>query len=130
MRRIEECTACTQGKQTHASFKVKGMMSPQNPLELFHINLFSPMRMQSIGGCHFCLVIIDDFSRYSWVFFLTAKSDTVEIFVKFCKRVENEQKSKIPNVRSDHGGEFINEGFERFCDENRYFHNFSYAQTP
>ena len=59
-----------------------------------------------MGGMKYCFVIVDDFSRYTWVFFLVHKSDTCDIFKGFSKRVENECSLSIVTVHSDHGGEF------------------------
>ena len=53
---------------------------------------------------------MDDFSRYTWVYFLTLKNESFEFFKAFAKKVENEKSLKIVNIRSDHGGEFVNSG--------------------
>jgi len=68
------------------------------------------------------LVIVDDFSRFTWKLFLAAKNDTFHAFKKLAKVLENEKSSKIISLRSDHGGEFQNEKFEHFCEKHE-FHN-------
>ena len=78
----------------------------------------------------YCFVIVGDFSRYTWVYFLTLKSESFEIFKAFVKKIENEKNLKVVKICSDHGGEFVNEDFEKFCLENGYSHNFSAPQTP
>jgi GH35 family endo-1,4-beta-xylanase len=60
----------------------------------------------SLGKKRFICVIVDDYSRYTWVIFLSQKSDTYANFVEYCNRVENEKGLKINTIRSDHGGEF------------------------
>ena len=124
------CDACQKGKQHRVSFPSKKVVSTSRPLELLHLDLFGPTQVASLGGMRYCLVIVDDFSRYSWVYFLALKSETFQIFRGFVQKVENENSLKVIKIRSDHGGEFINVDFENFCFENGYSHNFSAPRTP
>ena len=124
------CNACQFGKQTKTSFKKKRGISTSRPLELLHLDLFGPNRVASLGGKYYALVIVDDFSRFTWVFFLTHKSDTHPIFAKFCRKIQNEKGCNIVFVRSDRGREFDNKDVELFCDENGFEHNFSAPRTP
>ncbi|KAM6587476.1 hypothetical protein CsatA_010081 [Cannabis sativa] len=124
------CDACQFGKQIKTSFHSKKEISNTRPLQLLHIDLFGPSRIASLGGKYYAFVIIDDFTRFTWVIFLTLKSDVLENFVKFCKNVQNEKGYSITSVRSDHGGEFDNDALELFCDEHGFNHNFSAPRTP
>ena len=63
------CEACQKGKQTKTSFKQKQFVSTTRPLEMLHMDLFGPSRTMSIGGNYYGLVIVDDFSRYTWTLF-------------------------------------------------------------
>jgi hypothetical protein len=63
-------------------------MSTSRPLELLYVDLFGPTTYASAGGNLYCLVIIDNFSRYTWVFFLHDKSDVASIFKKFAKKAQ------------------------------------------
>jgi hypothetical protein len=65
-------------------------MSTSRPLELLHMDLFSLTTYRSIGGNSYCLVVVHDYLRYTWVFFLSDKSNVFSIFKGFAKRVENE----------------------------------------
>ena len=94
------------------------------------MDLFGPSRTASLGGKHYAFVIVDDFSRFTWVIFLKFKDEALSIFENFCKRVQNEKGYTITSVRSDHGGEFDNDAFEIFCNNNGYDHNFSAPRTP
>ena len=67
------CEACEIGKQIRASHKAKFMVSTTRPLELLHMDLIGPVPVQSLGGCSYTLVVVDDFSRYTWTEFLKAK---------------------------------------------------------
>ncbi|CAO2163650.1 unnamed protein product [Urochloa humidicola] len=105
-------------------------MSTTRPLELLHMDLFGPTTYESIGGNCYCLVIVDDHSRYTWVFFLHDKSTVNDIFKKFVTRAENEFELKVKNVRSDNGSEFKNTRVDEFCDEKGIKHEFSTTYTP
>ncbi|CAJ2637126.1 unnamed protein product [Trifolium pratense] len=112
------CEACVRGKQVKSSFYPKDFISTKKPLELLHIDLFGPVNTTSLGGKQYGFVIVDDFSRYTWVLFLKNKDESCDAFQNFCKLVQNEQSSNIISVRSDHGGEFENSSFKSFFDEN------------
>src|SRR5215216_5536370 len=82
------CSACEKGKQTRASFKSKQISSISSPLQLLHMDLFGPVNVQSIGGKKYTLVIVDEYSRYTWVFFLRSKSDAPEEIIMFVRKTE------------------------------------------
>ena len=100
------CDACQFGKQVRNSFKSKNLVSTSRPLELLHIDLFGPMDVLSMGGKSYGFVIIDDYFRFTWVYFLAHKDETLHTFIRHCKKVQNEKSLTLINVRSDHGGEF------------------------
>lgn len=66
--KVSLCSACEKGKQTRASFKSKQISSISYPLHLLHMDLFEPVNVQSIGGKKYTLVIVDEYSCYTWVF--------------------------------------------------------------
>jgi hypothetical protein len=70
------CAACQAGKQVGSTHQSKNVMTTSRPLELLHMDLFRPVAYLSIGGSKYGLVIVDDFSRFTWVFFLQNKSET------------------------------------------------------
>ncbi|KAK2390489.1 putative mitochondrial protein [Trifolium repens] len=124
------CDACQMGKQTKASFKSKKFISTTKPLELIHMDLFGPSRTKSLGGNYYGLVIVDDYSRFCWTLFLSSKSDTLSAFKQFAKMIQNKLDLKIISIRSDHGGEFENNNFDKFCSKHGIEHNFSAPRTP
>ena len=124
------CEACQMGKQIKTSFKNKNFISTSRPLELFHMDLFGPSRTTSLGGKSYAFVIVDDFSRYTWVLFLAHKNDVFHEFSKLCRKIQNEKGFTISCIRSDHGREFENVEFESFCDEQGIEHTFSAPRTP
>jgi transposase InsO family protein len=94
------------------------------------MDLFGPVAYISIGGSKYGLVIVDDFSRFTWVFFLSDKGETQETLKKFMRRAQNEFKLKIKKVRSDNGTEFKNTGVKEFLGEEGIKHEFSVHYTP
>jgi len=97
---------------------------------MLHKDLFGPSRTMSLGGNLYALVIVDDFSRWTWNLFLAAKNDTFYAFKRIANMLENEKSSKIVFIRSDHSGKFQNERFEHFCKKHVIKHNFSTPRTP
>lgn len=124
------CDTCQKGKQTKVSFKDKNIVSTERPLQLLHMDLFGPSRTKSFGGNLHALVIVDDYSRFTWTFFLEHENEAFTAFKKMTKLVQNEKDMKITSIRSDHGGEFQNEEFDNFCEELGIQHNFSAPRTP
>ena len=124
------CSTCQAGKQVATHHPIKTMLSTSKPLELLHMDLFGPTTYKSIGGNLYCLVIVDDFSRYTWVMFLGDKSETPEVFKTFARRAQREYNSPIVKIRSDNGTEFKNMKIEEWCDEEGIKHEFSATYTP
>ena len=75
-------------------------------------------------------MIVDDFSRYTWVLFLSSKNKALDLFTPFRKIVQNEKGYSISSIRSDHGKEFQKLGFDAFCGENEISHDFFAPRTP
>ena len=113
-----------------SSFKAKDIVSTSKPLELLHIDLFGPVNTASIYGSKNGLVIVDDYSRWTWVKFLRSKDNAYDVFNNFCTQIQSEKEMKIMKVRSDHDGEFENEPFETFCERHGIVHEFSSPRTP
>ena len=94
------------------------------PLELIHMDLFGPTKTKSLNGSRFAFVLVDDFSRFTWVFFLQNKDQTFSHFKIFRKRVEKEKGFSILRIRSDRGGEFNKQPFTTFCKEHEISMNY------
>ncbi|GJU47145.1 putative ribonuclease H-like domain-containing protein [Tanacetum coccineum] len=124
------CVACKKGKQHKASCKAKLERTIRKPLELLHMDLFGPVSVESINKKKYCLVVTDDFSRFSWVFFLATKDETNEILYKFITGLENQLNHKVKIIRCDHGTEFKNHAMNEFCAKKGIKREFSVARTP
>ena len=94
------------------------------------MDLFAPMSSSSLNEKYYAFVIVDDFSRFTWVLFLTYKSEAFNFFKHFCRRVKKEIGFSIIKIRSDHGGEFENENFIQFYLDYDIAHTFSTPRTP
>ncbi|KAI3715006.1 hypothetical protein L6452_21969 [Arctium lappa] len=124
------CSACEKGKRTKASFKSKQVSSVTSPLQLLHMDLFGPVNIQSIAGKKYTLVIVDEYSCYTWVIFLRCKSDTPEELISFVKKMEVLNNLTVRSIRSDHGTKFKNSSLNNFFENKGISHNFSSVRTP
>jgi hypothetical protein len=105
-------------------------MTTDRPLELLHMDLFGPIAYISIGGSKYCLVIVDYYSRFTWVFFLQEKSQTQETLKGFMRRSQNEFGLRIKKIKSNNGTKFKNSQIEGFLEEEGIKHEFSSPYTP
>jgi transposase InsO family protein len=108
------CSTCQVEKQVGVHHPHKNIMTTERPLELLHMDLFGLIAYISIGGSKYCLVIVDDYSRFTWVFFLQEKSQTQETLKRFLRRAQNEFGLRIKKIRSDNGTELKNSQIEGF----------------
>ncbi|GJU44638.1 putative ribonuclease H-like domain-containing protein [Tanacetum coccineum] len=119
-----------KGKQHRASCKTKAFNPITKPLFMLHMDLFGPTFVSSLMHKKYCLVVTDDYSRFSWVFFLSTKDETTEILKNFIKEVENLVDKKVKIIRSDNGTEFKNKVMDDFCREKGIKREYSVARTP
>jgi transposase InsO family protein len=97
---------------------------------MLHMDLFGPIVYISIGDNNYDLVIINDYSRFTWVFVLHDKSEIQEVLKKFLNRAQNKFDAKVKRIRSDNGTEFKNTKVEDFLDEEGIKHEFLSPYTP
>nr|ABA98045.1 retrotransposon protein, putative, unclassified [Oryza sativa Japonica Group] len=119
------CTPCRHAKMVSASHAPIVSVMTDAPGQLLHMDTVGPARVQSVGGKWYVLVIVDDFSRYSWVFFMATKDEAFQHFRGLFLRLELEFPGSLKRIRSDNGGEFKNASFEQFCNERGLEHEFS-----
>ena len=105
-------------------------MSTSKAFELLHMGLFGSTQYTNFGGNKYGFVIADDYTRYTWVFFLVDKSDVFATFKSFVKGIHNEFEITIKRVRSDNGSEFKNTRIDELCDEFEIRHQFSAKYIP
>ncbi|GJY61748.1 retrovirus-related pol polyprotein from transposon TNT 1-94 [Tanacetum coccineum] len=98
------CLSCEQGKSKRASHPPKPVPNSKQRLHLLHMDLYGPMRIASINGKRYVLVIVDDYSRYTWVHFLRSKDEAPEVIKTFLKKIQVLfQAPVIVNDRKDIG---------------------------
>ncbi|GJR70820.1 retrovirus-related pol polyprotein from transposon TNT 1-94, partial [Tanacetum coccineum] len=102
----------------------------KSKLELIHRDLCGPMRVESINGKKYILVIVDDYSRYTWVYFLRTKDDAQDMIINLINQVQRTLKAQISKIRIDNGTEFKNEKLRSFYAKLDIVHHTSTARTP
>ncbi|GKB46015.1 putative ribonuclease H-like domain-containing protein [Tanacetum coccineum] len=126
----QTCVACQKGKQHRASCKTKIVSSISQPLQMVHVDLFGSTFVKSLMKKIYYLVVTDDYSRFSWIFFLATKDETNEIAKTFITGIENLIDLKVKVIRCDNGTEFKNKVMNQFCEMKGIKREFSVARTP
>ncbi|GKB33594.1 retrovirus-related pol polyprotein from transposon TNT 1-94, partial [Tanacetum coccineum] len=124
------CSSCEMGKAKRSSFKTKAVPSSKGRLNLLHMDLCGPMRVASINGKKYILVIVDDYSRYTWTLFLRSKDETPEVLKDFLTMIQRNLQAQVITVRTDRGTEFLNKTLHAYFKEEGIKHQTSIARTP
>jgi hypothetical protein len=124
------CAPCRHGKMIAASHSPFNIMMAERPGHLLHMDTVGPSRVRSMGGKWYLVVIVDDYSRYSGVFFLESKDEVFEHFRSLALRLNNEHPNCLKAIRSDNGTEFKNASFNQFCLEHDVDQLFSTPRVP
>nr|GEU91810.1 ribonuclease H-like domain-containing protein [Tanacetum cinerariifolium] len=119
------CPSCEQGKSKRASHSPKPVPNSRQRLHLLHMDLCGPMRMASINEKRYVLVIMDDYSRYTWVHSLRSKDEAPEVIIKFLKRITVLLQSPVIIIRTDNGTEFKNQVLKEYFDTVGISHQMS-----
>ena len=118
------------GKQVKSKHPSVTEVQTSRPLELLHIDLMGLSRVQSLGGKKYILVVVDDFTRYTWVVLLRDKAEAPEKMIHLCKKLQVEKGAVIAKIRSDHGREFENTKLATFYIDQGTHQEFSSPKTP
>jgi transposase InsO family protein len=124
------CAPCRHGKMIAASHSPVNTVMTEHPGQLLHMNTVGPSRVRSMGGKWYILVVVDDYSRYSWVFFLERKDEVIEHFRSLALRFNNKHLNCLKAIRSDNVTEFRNVSFDEFCLEHGIDQQFSALRVP
>nr|GEV49205.1 putative ribonuclease H-like domain-containing protein [Tanacetum cinerariifolium] len=124
------CVAYQNGKQYTAFCKSKPVSFISQPLQRLHMDLFGPTFVKSLNKKSYCLVITDDCSRFSWVFFLATKDETSAILKTFKTGIENQINHKVKIIRCNNKTEFKNYDLNQLCGMKGIKREFSVARTP
>jgi hypothetical protein len=82
------------------------------------MDIVGPSRVCSMGGKWYVLIIVDDYSPYSWIFFLESKDEVFEHFQSLALRLNNEHPNCLKAIHSDNGIKLKNASFDQFCLEH------------
>nr|GFB15591.1 hypothetical protein [Tanacetum cinerariifolium] len=115
------------GKSTKKSHKPKSEDTNQEKLYLLHMDLYGPMRVESVNGKKYILVIVDDYSRFTWVKFLRSKDETPMFIIKFLKMIQVWLNVPVRRIRIDNGTEFVNQTLRDYYKEVGISHETSFA---
>nr|GFA95274.1 hypothetical protein [Tanacetum cinerariifolium] len=115
------CSACAMGKSTRKTHKPKYEDTNQEKLYLLHMDLCGPMRVESVNGKKYILVIVDDYSRFTWVKFLRSKDETPDFIIKFLKMIQVRLKVSVCRIQKDNGTEFVNHTLRDYYEEAPLF---------
>jgi transposase InsO family protein len=118
------------GKMIAASPSPVNTMMTEHPGQLLLMDTVNPSRVRSMGGKWYVLVIVDDYSRYSWVFFLESKDEVFEHFQLLALRLNNKHPNCLKVIHSDNEIEFKNVSFDEFCLEHKIDQQFSAPRVP
>ncbi|KAK2355658.1 gag-protease polyprotein [Trifolium repens] len=124
------CGECQIGKQTRMSHPMLEHQTTSKVLKVLHMDLMGPMQVESLGGKSYAFVVVDDYSRYTWVNFIREKLDAFDVFKELCTQIQREKASNVVRIRSDHGREFKKSKFNEFFSTEGIKHEYSSPITP
>nr|GEW59516.1 copia protein [Tanacetum cinerariifolium] len=124
------CSACAMGKSKKKSHKPKSEDTNQEKLYLFHMDLCGPMHIESVDGKKYILVIVDDYSRFTWVKCLRSKDEARDFIIKFLKMIQVQLKVPVCRIRTDNGIEFVNQTLREYYEQVGISHETSVARSP
>ncbi|GKB73290.1 retrovirus-related pol polyprotein from transposon TNT 1-94 [Tanacetum coccineum] len=120
---------CIRKKQK-SSHQPKAEDTNQEKLYLLHMDLCGPIRVATINGKRYILVIVDDYSRFTWVRFLKTKDEAPAAIIKCIKNIQVRLKATVRNVRTDNGTKFVNQTLCEWYENVGITHQTSVARTP
>ncbi|GJW60717.1 retrovirus-related pol polyprotein from transposon TNT 1-94 [Tanacetum coccineum] len=121
------CPSCEQGKSKRASHPPKPVLNSKQSLHLLHMDLCGPMRIASINEKWYVLVIVDDYSRYTWAVFLISKDEAPEEIKTFLKKITVLLQALVIIVRTENGTEFKNQVLQEYFNSVGISHQASYV---
>nr|GEU62369.1 hypothetical protein [Tanacetum cinerariifolium] len=122
-------SACAMGKSKKKSHKPKSKDTNQEKLYLLHMDLCGPMRVESVNVKKYILVIVDDYSRFTWVKILRSKDETPDFIIKFLKMIQVWLKFLVRRIRTNNESEFVNQMLCEYYEEVGISHETSVARS-
>ena len=122
--KLDFCEQCVMGKQKRVKFST-AIHNTEGILDYIHTDVWGPTKTASLGGKHYFVTFVDDFSRRVWVYTMKSKDEVFETFLVWKKMVENQTVRKIKVLRSDNGTEYRNDRFSYFCKKEGISRHFT-----
>ncbi|GJS11711.1 retrovirus-related pol polyprotein from transposon TNT 1-94 [Tanacetum coccineum] len=123
-------SVCAKGKIKKQSHKSKSKDTNKEKLYLLHMDLYGPMCVASVNGKKYILVIVDDYSRCTWVKFLASKDEAPDFIIKFLKMIQVRLNATVGNIHTYNGTEFVNQTLRDYYEQVGVSHETSVARTP
>lgn len=127
--KLDFCEHCVLGKQTRVRFGT-AIHRTKGTLDYVHTDVWGPSQNVSLGGKRWFVTFIDDFSRYVWVYTMKHKDEVLDIFLNWKKMIETQSGRKIKRLRSDNGGEYKSDPFQKICQNEGIVRHFTVPGTP
>nr|GEV39701.1 putative ribonuclease H-like domain-containing protein [Tanacetum cinerariifolium] len=127
---VELIKACQLGKSKKHTHKPKAENTNLEVLHTLHMDLCGPMRVQTLNGKKYILVIVDDYSRFTWVKFLRSKDETPEFVIKFLKQIQVGLNKTVRYICTDNDTKFVNRDMTQYYESVSIFHQNSVPRTP
>ncbi|GKA20342.1 putative ribonuclease H-like domain-containing protein, partial [Tanacetum coccineum] len=124
------CSACQLGKSRKATHKPKTINTIMEVLHTLHMDLCGPMRVQSINGKKYILVIVYDYSRFTWVKCLRSKDETPAFVINLLKQLQVGLNKTVRFVRIDNGTDFVNKVLIDYYENVEITHERTVPRTP
>ncbi|GJS22233.1 retrovirus-related pol polyprotein from transposon TNT 1-94 [Tanacetum coccineum] len=122
--------ACAMGKSKKKPHKPKSEDTNQEKLYLLHMDFYGPMRVASVNGKKYIFVIVDDYSRFTWVKCLRSKDEASDFIIKFLKMIQVRLKVPVRRIKTDNGTEFVNQTLREYYEKVGIYHETSVARSP
>ncbi|KAI3472951.1 hypothetical protein Pfo_029197 [Paulownia fortunei] len=127
--KLDFCEHCVLGKQKRVKFGT-AIHNIKSILDYVHSNVWAPSKTLSLGGKHYFVTFIDDFSRRVWVYTMKTKDEVFGIFLRWKTQIENQTRRKIKVLRTDNGGEYTSDPFQDVCHKYGIVQHFTVRRTP
>lgn len=124
------CDGCLMSKQVRKQFPKQASYTSKEPLELIHGDLCGPISPETASGKRYFFLLVDDFSKFMWVYFLKSKDEAFGTFKNFQALVETSPGKRVKIFRTDRGGEFTSNEFKSYCEKAGIQRHYTAPYTP
>ena len=127
--KLDFCEHCVKGKQTRVKFGT-AIHDTKGILDYVHSDVWGPSKTASLGGKHYFVTFVDDFSRRVWVYTMKTKDEVLKVFLTWKKMIETQTGRKIKRLRTDNGGEYKSDPFLKVCEDEGIIRHFTIREIP